>query len=171
MAGSLYAIGRVVKAFGIRGEVIVEPLTSVPSRFRTLQSVLVGRTPEETRPLVVGKASAEERGIRIRFEGIDSRNDAETLIGSFLFVGEEQRVPLSPGSHYVEDLLGMTVVDESGEQIGVIKEVKKLPAQDVYVVEHEGRDTMIPAVREFILDIDVRKRKMVVRMIEGLRDV
>ena len=171
MAGSLYAIGRVVKAFGIRGEVVVEPLTSVPSRFSTLRSVLVGRTPEQTRPLGIGDVRVEARGIRIRFSEIGSRNDAETLVGLFLFVTEEQRVRLSPGSHYVEDLIGIDVVNESGEQVGVIKEVMKLPAQDVYVVEHEGKDIMIPAVREFILSIDVRKRRMVVRMIDGLREV
>jgi 16S rRNA processing protein RimM len=150
---------------------IVEPLTSVPSRFSSLKHVLVGRTETKAFKRSITTMDVREKGIRVSLGDVNSRNDAEELIGSFLFVSETDRVPLSPGSYFVDELVGARVVDEQGAEIGTVKEVLKMPAQDVYVVEHEGKETMIPAVAEFVLRIDLSERIMVVRMIEGLENL
>jgi 16S rRNA processing protein RimM len=147
---------------------VVEPLTSEPDRFSSLKQVLVGRTEDSTEKRSVGKVHPGGKGIRISLTGVDSRNAAEELVGSFLFVNEGERIPLSEGTYFVGELIGMEVVTEEGNLIGTMKEVMKLPAQDVYVVEKDGKQVMIPAVREFVLRIDVQERRMVVKLIEGL---
>ncbi len=109
------------------------------------------------------------RGIRLSLEDVNSRNDAEELVGSFLFVSESDRVPLATGSYFVEELIGLRVIDEEGADVGMVKEVMKMPAQDVYVVELDGKEIMIPAVREFVLRVDIPQKVMVVKLLEGLK--
>ena len=167
---ALYAVGRVVKAFGIRGEMVVEPLTSDPSRFRSLQQVLVGRTEEAAESRMIDGMSSDGRGIRVSLNGVTSRNEAEGLVGCYLFVRAEERVPLGADSYYVDQVIGLSVRTEDGTDLGFVRDVLKLPAQDVYVVEGRGKPVMIPAVREFVLRIDLQNGVMVVKVIEGLTE-
>jgi 16S rRNA processing protein RimM len=74
------------------------------------------------------------------------------------------------GTHFVHDIVGLNVVDEKGIGVGVVKDVLRLPAQDVYVIEKDGREWMLPAVKEFVASIDVVARTMRVRVIEGLME-
>ncbi|MBM2841023.1 MAG: rimM [Bacteroidetes bacterium] len=74
------------------------------------------------------------------------------------------------GTYFVHDVVGMTVVDEHDNNIGTIKDVLRFPAQDVYLVEHNGNEWMIPAVKEFVDSIDVASKTMRVRLIDGLVD-
>jgi len=165
---TLYAIGKVEKAFGIKGEVVVKPMTGSPARFRRLKRVYVGRREDDVRTLTVQHATVDGRGVRLRFVEAQDRTSAEALAGCLLFVNESQRVKPRKGTHFVHDIVGLQVLDENNEQVGVVKEVLRMPAQDVYVIAWEGREWMIPAVREFITSVDVAGGTMRVRTIEGL---
>jgi len=165
---SLYAIGRVVKAFGIKGEVVVQPMTDSVSRFKKLKRVFVGLDEAGAREVAVEFVRMGTRGVRIKLHSIESRSAAEECVGSLLFVDEADRVHLPRGKYFVHDIIGMRVISEVGEEIGVVKDVLKLPANDVYVVEMNGREGMIPAVKEFVRDINVTTRTMRVRLIEGM---
>jgi 16S rRNA processing protein RimM len=166
----LLAVGRVEKAFGIRGEVIVSLMTDSPERFRVLKQVLVGRAPAGAHPMIVEQVSVGPRGVRLKFAGTDSRDAAEALVGEFLFVDARHRVRPANGRHFVHELVGLSVVDEQGSPVGTVREVLKLPAHDVYVIDRAGREVMIPAVKEFIRSIDRDARTMTVRLIEGMLD-
>jgi len=165
----LYAVGKVVKAFGIKGEVVVESMTSAAGRFKALKSVFVGRNDRDVESSTVEYVRVEGRkGVRVKLSSVQSRNDAELLVGAYVFVQKNDRVRLSRGTFFVEDLLGIQVIDEMGKHIGFLNDVLKLPAQDVYVIEGDGREVMIPATREFIREIDLDARTMKVELIEGL---
>ena len=164
----LLAIGSIVKAFGIEGHVIVQPLTEFPSRFRKGSKVLFGRNDRDVRELVIGRAAVGPRGVNVKFAGIDDRNAAEQLVGSLLFIRERQRARLPKGHYFTHDIVGLSVVDEHGVHRGTVREVLKMPAQDVYVVSGKGAEILLPAVKEFILDIDLASRTMTVRLIEGM---
>ncbi|MDH4068795.1 MAG: ribosome maturation factor RimM [Ignavibacteria bacterium] len=167
MSTTLCAIGRVVKVFGIKGELVVEPMTSLPERFSDLHEVFVGATDQEVSRQQVESVRVGQKGIRLRFEGCIDRNQAEAFIGSFLFVPESERISLPEGSYFIDDLVGFRVVAESGEPLGVLTEVMQLPGQDVYVVESGKGQVMVPAVLEFIRSVDLKERVMVVRLIDG----
>ncbi|MBX2991571.1 MAG: 16S rRNA processing protein RimM [Bacteroidetes bacterium] len=164
------AVGKIVKPFGIRGELVVLPMTSNPARFRKLKQVLIGPTDAQVAEYGILSARVEPRGVRISIQGIADRNDAEQLVGSFLFVDEKDAVRLPKGTHFVHDIIGLRVIGENNETIGVVKDVLKYPANDVYVVERNGNEVLLPAVKEFIKRIDMESRTMKVRLIEGMLD-
>jgi 16S rRNA processing protein RimM len=167
---TLYAVGRVVKAFGIKGEIIVRPLTSSPDRFRRLRSVLVGKNEATTVPAKIDLAYIGQRGVRLKLATTSTRTEAEKLVGAFLFVDRRDRLRPSRGTYYVDQVMGLTVIDESGGHVGTVTDVMKLPAQDVYVVRTGEREIMIPAVREFIRKIDIGSGTMKVRLIDGMME-
>lgn len=164
----LLAIGSIVKAFGIEGHVIVQQLTDFPSRFRKRNSVLLGRSEKQVRELEIERAAVGLRGVKVKFAGINDRDAAERLVGSFLFVREEERARLPKGRYYTHDIVGLAVVDEEGVVHGTVREVLKMPAHDVYVVSGKGGEILLPAVKEFVRKIDLASRTMTVRLIEGM---
>ncbi len=166
--GSLIAIGKVVKAFGIRGELVVTPLTKSGNRFKGLRNIFVGSGDADARKFEVAAVRVEPRGARVLLATIDDRTSAEKLVGLLVFVDRKAAVRLPKGTFFVHDLIGIGVVDENGNAIGSVKEVLKYPAHDVYVVDHTGSDLMIPAVKEFITKIDVGAKIMHVKLIDGM---
>lgn len=164
----LCAVGRIVKAFGIRGEIVVEPMTTGPERFRSLRKVFAGPTEAKALPYTVTAVQGGGSGVRVTLEEVRDRSAAERLAGSFLFVGEEEKVRPPDGAFFVDDVVGLLVITEEGETVGTVREVLRMPAHDIYVIAADGREVMIPAVREFIRRIDLTARTMHVRLIEGM---
>ena len=165
---TLLAVGQVDKPFGIRGEVIVKPLTDSAERFQRLRAISIGRTARTARPATVEAVAVESRGVRVRLHGVEDRTAAEALRGQYLFVDRRHRAKLKTGHHYVHEIIGLAVEDERGVRRGVVHDVLKLPAQDVYVIEHGGREYMLPAVREFIREIDLKAGLVRVHLIDGI---
>lgn len=167
----LYAVGRIVKAFGVQGVVVVQPMTSTPGRFQKLKTVRAGHSETGTILLTVSEVRVGERGVRMHFSEVTDRSAAERLVGMLLFVDETQRVRLPRGTFFVHDVVGMEVIDQAETVVGVVKDVLKMPAHDVYVVgDAGGGEVMIPAVKEFIRSVDMKTRTMRVELIEGMRD-
>lgn len=162
------AIGRIVKPFGVGGELVVEPMTDDPERFAVLREVLVGPDENSARVMELEDVRISGRGVRIALAGIGDRTAAEELRGAYLFVGPADRIRLPAGRYFVHALVGMAVVTEGGEQVGSLAEVLKLPAHDVYVVRGERGEVMIPAVEEFVRRIDPEEGTITVRLIEGM---
>lgn len=165
-----YAIGKISKAFGVRGDVVVAPMTQLPARFKKLKYVYIGPRGDLAQKHTVRNVRVEARGTRMQFLEVTDRAGAERLAGSLLFVDETQRVSPKKGSYFIHDIIGLRVVDERNVPLGVVKDVLRYPAQDVYVVEDDGREWMIPAVKEFIQAIDTDGGRMTVRVIEGMRN-
>jgi len=165
---TLYAVGRIVKAFGIRGEMVVAPMTADSRRFNTLRNVFVGPLAASSRPFTVSEVRPGEPGVRLRFAEVPDRTAAERLAGQFIFVGAADRIAPPAGSYFVDDVIGMSVVSDDGGRVGTVREVLHLPAHDVYVVDAGGREVMIPAVPEFVLSIDPAASTMRVHLIDGM---
>jgi 16S rRNA processing protein RimM len=101
------------------------------------------------------------------FKEVKSRTDAETLIGHSIYIQELQRAPLPAGEYYVDQLVGLTVKTDTGHALGTLTDVMNTPAHDVYVTDTE---VMIPAVPEFVIQIDLDSREILVRDVPGLRE-
>ena len=166
----LYAVGKIVKAHGIKGDVVVQPMTGSVKRFLKLKHAFLGKTATSAREVTVERVHVQERGVRLKLAGIDDRTSAEELRGEVLFVDKQERLRLPHGTYFVHDVIGLQVVDEEGKPLGIVKDVLPLPAHDVYVIDVEGRDIMVPAVKEFIRKIDMNRRTMEVRLIEGMAE-
>jgi 16S rRNA processing protein RimM len=168
MNSDLFAIGQIVKSWGLRGTLIVRPLTDKPERFSALGKVWVGTMESDRSPFQLKEARVKGRTIHLRLEQIRTRDAADALAGSFLYVTSDDLVRLPEGTHFVHDIVGSRVVDERGKKIGTVKEVWKLPANDVYVVRKGKQEHLLPAIQSVIDKIDTERKQIRVRMIEGL---
>lgn len=156
MSDDLVAVGRVARAHGIRGEVSVEPLSEIPSRFEP-GSVL---RLEDGRTLTVEASRPHRRWVLVGFEEVPDRTAAEALRGSILLVGADQ-VPSPPeGSFWVHQVVGLEVVTEDGRSLGRIREVQPNPANDLWITEG---GTAIPANRELVTEVDLAGGRVRIR--------
>lgn len=157
-------IGRIVGVFGIKGEVKLEPYADSPARYNALRTV-TGCWPDGTRrPFTVLAARKHKVHILLQFEGISDATEAERLRGISLVIPLSERPVLPRGQYYISDLVGLMVVTTAGEEIGPITEVLQTPANDVYVTERG----MVPAVKEYVKDVDLERRRVVVAAIDGM---
>ncbi len=164
----LVAIGRVIKARGIRGELKVKLLSDFPERFKELRCVKLELKNGEIKSFKIEKTRIAGHFVIVKLNGIENRDTAETLRGLYLSVPMDEAVPLEKNSFYIFELENMEVFESDGRKIGSVIGVEQYPANDVLVVGTETEDLMIPAVKEFVKKIDVDKRQIIVGLPEGL---
>ena len=165
MQPDFVAIGKIMKPRGIRGEAFLLPLTDFPERFDDLDVVRVESPDGAFSSLEVAYVRAYGPRTAIKFQGIDTPEDVGRLRGHFVLVPHDAVHPLPEDAFYVFQIEGLPVETASGQMVGQVVEVLSYPANDVYVVDRNGEDVLIPAVREFVR---VDKDKIVVQEIEGL---
>jgi 16S rRNA processing protein RimM len=152
------AVARVIGAKGLAGGLRLEVLTDRPERLHVGSQLYV---EEEERPRRVSRAELGGRVPVIVLEGIETRTDAEAMIGRYLEVVGD---PLPAGTYYWHQLVGLRVADESGNDLGTLVEVFRAGENEVYRVEADGQpDLLLPALREFIREIDLESGRMTVR--------
>lgn len=169
----LLAVGRVTRAHGIRGEVAVLPLTEVSARFEPGSVLLVG--PEGERRLTVRSARPHGGRVLVRFREVTERDAAERLRGAVLLVPAGDVPPLDEeGRFWVHQLTGLEVRTEDGRTLGRIREVLHNPANDIWVVDGDGGEVLVPALRGVVMEVDLAARRVVVRddlgLLEGWED-
>lgn len=161
-------VGVISSTHGVRGEVKVFPTTSDKERFRDLKSVTLD-TGKERISLEIQQVKFFKQMAILKFRGIDSINDIERYKGKSLWVPREEALPLGEDEYYIADLIGMEVSLEDDTYFGTLKDVIETGANDVYAVETaEGREVLIPAIKECILQVDVQAGKMRIHLMKGL---
>lgn len=161
------AIGRIQKPRGVRGEVFLLPLTDYPERFEGLTEVLLERPDGVRVSLRVEAFRAYGKRLGIKFRGFETPEAVGRLKGSVLLVCREAVYPLPEDTFYVFEVVGLKVETEAGEAVGKVVDVLSFPANDVYVVDRDGEEVLLPAVRELI-QVDLAGGRVVVRDLEGL---
>ncbi len=165
----LVIIGRVTAPHGIKGEVRVQPLTDFPERYTRGLRVMTDENP--SRSLVVETARSHKQYILVQFEGLADRNEVEALRGILLQIPEEETMPLPEGRYYIYQLIGLKVALVDGTEVGSLAEVLSPGPHDVYVIKKlDGKLAYIPAVKEFIKEINIDKGIMVIDPIPGMLD-
>ena len=154
----------------MRGEIAVELLTWRPQRFAEVQGLRLERQGQAARELRLESWRQDTRGILVKFAGIDTPEAARAeVVGGYLTIPRQDVAPLPAGTFYVFDVVGCQVIDEQGRQRGEVTEVLEMPASDVYAVRlTEGGQALLPAVRDFVRDIDVDNRRIVVCGVDDL---
>lgn len=161
------SVGKITSAYGVNGEVKVFPLTDHLDRFYDLDYVYIF---EET-----GKTSLNVETVRfiknlviVKFKEINDRNEAEKLRGKLIKITRDNAVKLDDDEYFIKDLLNMKVYTDDQKELGILKDVLKTGANDVYVVKTDDRDILIPAIKDVIKKVDIKERKMTVHLLEGL---
>lgn len=164
-------VGVISSTHGVRGEVKVFPTTDDPARFEELETVLLD-TGKEKLELEIAGVKFFKNMVILKFKGYDSINDVERYRGRDLWITREQAVPLGEDENFVADLIGLAVVTDEGETLGTMKDVMFTGANDVYVVEREnGKELLLPAIKDCILDVDLENGVMTVHVLDGLLDL
>ncbi len=159
----LYQTGLVLKPKGLKGELKVQPVTDFPESFLKRKHLYIGRNPGEAVSRKVVSARLYQGFAWIVLDGIGSREEAEAVAGYRLYVTEAELEPLPGDRAYLHELIGLEVQDEAGNRVGRVRDVLSMPAHDVYDIETAGASVLVPAVDEFVEEIDLRKGVMVVR--------
>lgn len=170
---TMIQVGFVFRAHGMQGELKVNPeFTDDPARFEELETVYVGQSPHAVTRHEIASVRYQEtkRGttVILGLADVDSRTAAEAIMKLKVFAAEED-LELGENEIFVDDLVGLDVVTEAGDTLGTVANYMEMPAQDVFVVHRPDRgEAMIPAVDDFIVEIDLDGGKLVVRPIDGL---
>ena len=137
----MFRVGVIANTHGIRGEVKVYPTTGDVTRYKKLKEVLLDTGKEY---------------------------DIEQYKGHDLYVTRENAIPLEEGEYYLADIIDAKVVTEEGEDFGILKDVLETGANLVYVVEHEGKEVLLPVIPECVKNVDVSAGIVTVHIMKGL---
>lgn len=163
-------VGVISSTHGVRGEVKVFPTTDDLNRFKKLKEVILVSGKIE-KVLKITSVKFFKQFAILKFDGIDSLNDVEIYRGAQLFVNRKNAVKLEKDEYFIADLIDLLVVDEEENEIGILTDVMKTGANDVYIVKNsDGKEILFPAIKECILNIDFKNKKMKVHIMEGLLD-
>ena len=164
-------VGVIASTHGVKGEVKVFPTTDDAARFKQLKEVLLD-TGKERLPLTIEHVKFFKNMVILKFKGYDSINDIENYKSKDLLIFRENAVELGPDEYFITDLIGLEVMTDQGETLGVMKDVLETGANDVYVVELEsGKELLVPAIGECILDVNLEERTMKIHLLEGLLEL
>lgn len=163
-------VGVITTTHGIRGEVKVFPTTDNPKRFKKLKMVLLD-TGKERRKMEVESCRFQKNLVILKFKGIDNINDVEQYKKCDLYVSRKNAVKLAPNENFIVDLIGLQVVLEDGTPFGTLTDVMQTGANDVYVVTtEEGKEVLLPAIPQCILDVNLDTEMVKVHLMKGLVD-
>lgn len=165
-----FQIGVITSPHGIRGEVKVFPTTDDPNRFKRLKKVLLD-TGKERLPLEVEGVKFFKQFVILKFLGIDNINEVEQYRQKSLLVPRKDAVRLGRDEYFIADLMGLRIQNEDGTPIGTLREVLETGANDVYIIDlDDGRELLLPAIRQCVLEVDVEAGFMRVHILKGLLD-
>jgi 16S rRNA processing protein RimM len=169
MQAELVAIGVVTRPHGVRGVLKIWPyffLEKVLDRFSQVWLT------QDQKIRIFTKQWYRQRGRfgHLKLEGFEDADAIEPYRGWQVSVPRKDLPPLPEGQYYSFQIIGLMVIAEDGTEIGPVTDVLFMPAHDVYVVRTEGKEVLIPAVREFIQEIDLAVGRVIIRAIPGLID-
>lgn len=163
-------IGVISSTHGIKGEVKVFPTTDDVNRFKKLKEVYLD-TGKERLTLHPESVKFFKQFVIMKFKEFDNINYIEQYRNKSLLVDREHAVKLRKDEYFIADLIGLNVITDEEKQLGVLKDVLQTGANDVYIVEtDEGREVLLPAIKECILDVDIENGKVRVHIMDGLLD-
>ena len=164
-------VGVITSAHGIKGEVKVFPTTDDAKRFKELKKVILD-TGKEYIPMEIEHVKFFKNMVILKFRGYDNINEIEKYKSRDLLITRDQAVDLEPDEYFITDLIGLTVVSDQGAELGILKDVLETGANDVYVVAmKDGKELMLPAIGDCILNVDLEQGCMEVHVLEGLMDL
>jgi len=165
-------IGKIIKPHGLKGEVKVFPYSGSPENFQNYTDVVV--TDHESgaaRSFPVKQARVQGGNVILLFEGVTSRNEADTLAGRELWLARSDFPPLAPNEYYWFELEGMEVYTVDGRELGTVTSIFNNKAQDVLVVTGRQGEYLIPVTEDVIQSRDDRRRILVISPMAGLLDL
>lgn len=168
MSEEYIIIGKIVSTQGNKGEVKVIPLTDSIDRFKRLTDVFIGGK-NNRRLLKIDNLRIDKNVVILKMEEIENIEKAKMIVGSFLEVKKSDAIKLPKDSYFIFDIIGLEVYTNENELLGKIEDVINTGSNDVYIVKNKNKkEILIPAIREVVKDIDLKRKRMIINVIDGL---
>lgn len=162
-------VGQIVNTQGLKGGVKVNPFTDDMKRFEKLKKIYV-QNKNDLKEYEIQQVKYFKKQVLLKLKGIETIEEAEKLKGMFLKIDKKDAIRLPKDTYFIADLLGIKVVTQEGEELGNIVDIYPTGSNDVYVIKsEEGKQLLIPAIKQVIQNIDLENKKMIVCLLEGLR--
>ncbi|HEX2924692.1 MAG TPA: ribosome maturation factor RimM [Ruminiclostridium sp.] len=163
-------VGQLINTHGVKGELKASALTDDPQRFRKLQWVYIDRNGSLEKHNI-SSVKFFKQFVIIKFEGVDSIEEAEKLKGFYIKVDRANAVKLPKNSFFISDIMGFKVYDENDSLLGELKDVIQTGSNDVYVVrDSDSKEILIPALKSVVKEVSLEEGKISVILPKGLLD-
>lgn len=165
-----YQIGKILNTHGIKGEVRVKAITDFPEkRFAVGEKVYAFKDDQLLQELTIKSHRKHKNFDLLSFDGFDDINSVEQFKQADLKITAEQQDDLSDGEYYYHEIIGLEVFDLANNNLGKIKEIIELGANDVWVIQRFGKkDLLIPAISDVVKEINVDDQKVIIDLLDGL---
>ena len=167
MSTQFHPIAKITTTSGFSGEVRLRPFSRYSIDYIMEKSLQIGTSYDNMNKLKFEKAIGIGKKMRFKFVGIDSHNKAKDMVGKtiYAYANKDDEINL-----IASNLIGFRVVTNTGTNVGVLKDVMWLPANDVYVVFNGKKELLIPIIPEIILSLDYENKEILISTIDGLID-
>ena len=168
MKQEYFELGQIVNHFGIKGMVKVNPFTDDISKFEELKYIYI-QLKSELKKVKIEQVRYNKNQVLLKLEGIDSIEEAEKYRNFYLKIEKKSQEELGEDTYYIVDLIGINVYSENDEYLGTIEDVFPTGSNDVYVVKDNlGKQILVPAIAEVVKEVELKNKKMVIKIIPGL---
>ena len=164
-------IGKVSATHGVRGQLRITPYSGDVDSLLALRSIMVKGPRGGMDTFTVSAAKAHGKKVIITLKAFDNINQVLHLVGCELYARRDQLPRLAKDEYYWFDLLGLQVATEEGEVLGELVDIIVTGSNDVYVVQGNGREILVPALEDVVLCVDTVAKRMTVSLPEGLLDL
>lgn len=168
MKQEYFELGQIVNHFGIKGMLKVNPFTDDISKFERLGSILIEKKGKLIK-MQIEEVKYSKNQVLLKLKGVDTIEQAETYRGSYLKIARSEIGELPKDTYFIADLIGLSVYTDEGILLGTVNDIYNSGANDIYVVKDEqGKQVLLPAIKEVIKQIDMEQEKIIVHIIKGL---
>ena len=164
-------IGAITKPFGLKGGLKIRPLTDNPDRFRRLTTTVLEAADGTQQTCTISEARVSKGSVTLFCREIETIEQVERFIGGTVRIPESEVVNLPKDSYFQHDLLGLKVYLEDGQYLGEVQEILPTGGNDVLVVREGERERLIPAVKSIVSEVDLPRKRVVLRFMKGLLDL
>ncbi len=163
----LFAIGKVTKVSGLKGEVRCKPLSRYFEEYIDEKPLFLGFSESINTSIELETIIPSGKRPKYRFCGVNTQKSAQSIIGQFVYAGVSEHDKINWIS---EELIGFEVVTTESTWVGILKEILWLPSNDVYVIQNEKREFLVPVVPEIVKNLDWECETLIISPMEGLLD-
>lgn len=169
-AEECFQLGYITKAHALQGEVQIFLDVDNPEKYQKMESVFVDRDGSLIPFFIESIASLNGQKAIVAFEDVETREQAEQLVSSKLYLPLSFLPDLGEGNYYYHQLIGCTLYDGDLE-IGIILDVYENQAQNILSIDHKDKEVLVPLSEHIISNVDIKASKVIAKLPEGLLDI
>lgn len=166
-----FYLGKIAKKFSFKGEVLIYLDTDEPEQYEELESVFV-EFNKNLVPFFIENSSIHKGDfLRVKFEDVDSEQDADELIGSHIYLPLSMLPKLEGNKFYFHEVIGFDVIDKRLGNIGKIVSINDSTSQPLFEILFNEKEILIPMIDHFIVEVNRKEKKIILNTPEGLVDL